>query len=40
MVTYQTALQNVDKILGVEPPEQAQEQERQPEPKNQDMQAR
>ena len=27
MVTYQTALRNVDKILGLEPPEQAQEKE-------------
>ena len=27
MITYQTALQNVDRILGLEPPEQAQEKE-------------
>ena len=31
MITYQTALRNVDKILGLEPPEQAQEKE-QPKP--------
>ena len=31
MITYQTALHNVDKILGLEPPEQAQEKE-QPKP--------
>lgn len=31
MITYQTALHNVDKILELEPPEQAQEKE-QPKP--------
>jgi len=29
MITYQTALQNVDRILGLEPPEQTQEKEQQ-----------
>lgn len=29
MITYQTALRNVDKILGLEPPEQTQEKEQQ-----------
>ena len=31
MITYQTALRNVDQILGLEPPEQTQEKE-QPKP--------
>lgn len=31
MIAYQTALRNVDKILGLEPPAQVQEQERWPE---------
>lgn len=40
MIAYQTALRNVDKILGLEPPEKAQEPERQPEQKKQDTQTR
>lgn len=31
MIAYQTALHNVDKLLGLKPTAQAQEQERQPE---------
>ena len=40
MIAYQTALRNVDKILGLEPPEKVQEPERQPEQKKQDTQTR